>query len=56
MLDKKNRKYFDYWLSLEVGRFTGAVTFNWHKGTVGNAQKEIGVMPGVKQKERVKLR
>ena len=53
MLDKKNQKYFDYLVKLQTKRFTGSLTFNFHAGTIGNAQKEIRVMEGVKQKERV---
>lgn len=55
MLDKKNRPYYDYLVRLQVGRFTGSVTFNFHKGTIGNVQQEIRPMEGVKQKERVKV-
>lgn len=55
MLDKHNQKYFDYLVKLQVDRFTGSVTFNLHRGTIGNAQQGIRPMPGVKQKERVKV-
>lgn len=55
MLDKKNKKYFDYLVSLQLARFTGSVTFNLHRGTIGNAQQMIRPMEGVKQKEGVKV-
>lgn len=55
MLDKRNQKYFDYLVKLQAAHFTGGLTFNFHTGTIGNAQREIRVMEGVKQKERVKI-
>lgn len=55
MLDKKNQKYFDYLVRLQIARFTGKVEFNFHEGTVGNANQESRPMLGVKQKERVRV-
>lgn len=55
MLDKKNQKYFDYLVSLQVARFTGSVKFNLHEGSIGNADQKSRPMQGVEQRERVRL-
>ena len=55
MLDKRNQKYFDYLVKLQVDRFTGKIEFNFFNGIIANLNKETNPLEGVTKRETVKL-
>jgi len=57
MIDKRNQPYVDYLGKLEKEKFTGKVVLelNFFNGIIANMNREIKPLPGITERESLKL-